>query len=616
MQHEEYVTKAFCIMNQALPITNQETGRPAPRALLAERSAAGLVGSFPRDRIRFFGPGDVLEFDGQSLEEPMVYATAPALAEPLAPSLIEAARPVAEPDAHGRPPQPLPYWPSYREADPRQRRRYIDWLRRGRRDPDIELGYVFIHFYGLERRILVDDADHRAIAEELIRLMGIYALRSNSFRRYGGSLLWLALFLLADAGGDVPEDLLRRAVVAMPRWEDEPLTRCLACYHRLRRPLPAAIALAVAERNPRSPQSVIIKRHHDLFTHLFAHRYRDTCGGGLILRASKRPATTIYRPASATLERMSEVNRDLVERPMPDVLAITSQIKPLLQLWAEGIEQLRDYDRLHPEPDAAEAEPMTAAMYEALPPELRRGEHPESDAWHALLDAFADDQRRAIVPVSALARIKNLPPRHRLTLEESRALPTTADAIGLAIEPDARLTGERYEWSERVAVFPLGEPPSEDPAPYRAAAAMLRLGFVVAGADGRVEDDELTLIDEHIHGQFDLTDHQARRLDQLRHLLLREGAEIESIRRSVVRALPPAHRRMIGGYLVAVAAVDGIVTDAEEKTLRELLRRLGQDPASLNALLRFHLPALDTAAPNAPRGRWRGTGTGSTRYRS
>ena len=48
------------------------------------------------------------------------------------------------------------YWPSYSEIPDESRAAYLDWLAGGRSDADAYIGYVFLIFYGLERRLLFD----------------------------------------------------------------------------------------------------------------------------------------------------------------------------------------------------------------------------------------------------------------------------------------------------------------------------------------------------------------------------------------------------------------------------------------------------------------------------
>jgi hypothetical protein len=48
------------------------------------------------------------------------------------------------------------YWPLYSGIDPASRAAYLHWLTGGRKAPEAYIGYVFLFFYGIERRVLVD----------------------------------------------------------------------------------------------------------------------------------------------------------------------------------------------------------------------------------------------------------------------------------------------------------------------------------------------------------------------------------------------------------------------------------------------------------------------------
>ncbi|MDX8404109.1 MAG: TerB N-terminal domain-containing protein, partial [Mariprofundaceae bacterium] len=50
----------------------------------------------------------------------------------------------------------LGYWPKFISLSSNARGAYLNWLASSRDNPSTPLGYVFIYFYGLERRILVD----------------------------------------------------------------------------------------------------------------------------------------------------------------------------------------------------------------------------------------------------------------------------------------------------------------------------------------------------------------------------------------------------------------------------------------------------------------------------
>lgn len=104
------------------------------------------------------------------------------------PCLIDPSKPVAHVGDYTE--RQMGYWPSYSQIAPEARRAYLNWLGGGRKDPEADVGYVFLFFYGLERRVIIDGAkDDSArgewpeIAAELRRLLAIYGEKSGSDRK-------------------------------------------------------------------------------------------------------------------------------------------------------------------------------------------------------------------------------------------------------------------------------------------------------------------------------------------------------------------------------------------------------------------------------------------------
>ncbi|MCA9123212.1 MAG: TerB N-terminal domain-containing protein [Planctomycetaceae bacterium] len=581
---------------QSRPRTVSHIGHPDPRR---ERpSMSGTLGGrpleakLPKDNVYFYGPGSELDLGRGVLKWPLVYATGAPQRGNFDASLIDGTLPIAPP---GSPvDERLPYWPNYYDCSPTQRAHYLDWLLAGKSDPDTELGYVFIYFYGLERRVLVDQADHIPIAQELIRLLPIYD-RSNSFRRYTSTLLWLTLYL-ASQSTTVPQTLLNEAIAVTGRWNDELLGMCLAILYNSNQPLPAHVAFLVSQNDSRSSSSVIVRRHRDEFAKLFETKYRGHFGDGIQLRASKRLKRIDYHPASGTLMRNLGAIDGLSLPAMPDILAISSQFKQIVQSWDESIEELKAYSRA----SRSAGGELTADAYEALPTELQEGDHPELDAWMQAWEENVDDEGWPIVPVSAIASIKGIPARDRLTKTQCRNLLRTADVIGLGIEPDARMTGKDYRWDERVTLFFLDDENGDDATSYIAASALLRLGASVAEADGQVDKDELAFITDHLEGQFNLSDGDSKRLERLQYLLLHSRSGDNTISKMLAKRLPRQHRLLVGEFLVGVAAVDELITKDEIKALRKAYKSLDLDAADLDKLIARHAVQETDEATAAP----------------
>lgn len=84
----------------------------------------------------------------------------------------------------------LEYWPAYSDISPACRAKYLRYLANGATDPNIEIGYVFLYFYGLETRLMQDSSqDQDEVTAEVRRLRNLYANSNESFNRYSKSLL-------------------------------------------------------------------------------------------------------------------------------------------------------------------------------------------------------------------------------------------------------------------------------------------------------------------------------------------------------------------------------------------------------------------------------------------
>ena len=68
----------------------------------------------------------------------------------------------------------LGYWPKFISLTPEGRGAFLNWLSGKRTDPETPLGYVFIYFYGLERRVTVDSINQTVHDTEFKSLFDRY----------------------------------------------------------------------------------------------------------------------------------------------------------------------------------------------------------------------------------------------------------------------------------------------------------------------------------------------------------------------------------------------------------------------------------------------------------
>ncbi len=174
------------------PARSAPPPRPPPRTPAPARSAAAPA----KSNARWYGPGEPVRVREMALAGGMVYV-GNSLAGTSAyygqdGCLIDPSLPVASGPAPA-----LPYWPSYAHITPQNRYAYLAWLVGGKAQPDTEIGYVFLYFYGLERRLIADrppQEEAGVLMAEVQRLLSIYG-RNHSFHGYATRLLATARFL-------------------------------------------------------------------------------------------------------------------------------------------------------------------------------------------------------------------------------------------------------------------------------------------------------------------------------------------------------------------------------------------------------------------------------------
>lgn len=72
------------------------------------------------------------------------------------------------------------YYPEYKDLTPGQRNVYLNWLINGAKT-DIAIGYIFIYYYGLERRMCVPET-YISARDEILRLVNVY--KDTDFPKY------------------------------------------------------------------------------------------------------------------------------------------------------------------------------------------------------------------------------------------------------------------------------------------------------------------------------------------------------------------------------------------------------------------------------------------------
>lgn len=251
--------------------------------------------------VQWIGPGTTVKVGGHQIPGGLLYVgrgLRAATGGGVEPALIDGSLPVRgrNPDHDG---STMGYWPSYADIKPQARAAYLSWLAGGRRDPDAYIGYVFLFFYGLERRALVDLPRDPSLTwevpylrAEVQRLLDLYRT-NNSFRGYATGLLdVLDLQGTQGASGQAsPPTLLAEHRYQPPTS----LIVEIGSFASNNNPVPAEWALAWAWYHPEIHLRTPATRCTEEFAALFKSRYTAAHKDGIVVQTGKKRVGLVLR---------------------------------------------------------------------------------------------------------------------------------------------------------------------------------------------------------------------------------------------------------------------------------------------------------------------------------
>ena len=552
------------------PQTDEFYAAPAPASKPASSYAIPKPPSGFGDG-RWVPPGESIQVSGVNLPGGMIYVggrlKAPSgIADPC---LISGQLNVASVGNYRS--RQMGYWPSYAEASPNERRAYLNWLSEGRSHPDCDIGYVFLFFYGLERRVIVDSRDDPAaredwpaIVDELRRLLSIYGEKSGSFQRYAGELLsWIEL---DGASGQ----LYKQPVPEFPRtYEIPPYVRLALGQAAVdRAPLPAQMALAWVRLSPEIYLRTAATRCPDEFERLFVQRYHEILGPGLVLPKNRTKLKFVYQAASAGLRGS---NITLAFGDIPDITALTAPIKKLAEIVNQCTDELGSYSRLvGKDPSAASGLEGLLLLPATLWP-------PATQAKLQTLTARMRDGRLSLSLQELLETLGGA--KQPVNRDRVRGLARALEGAEIGFEPHVlagvRAPGER----DTVVLFaqPLMDSAVGSGAEYQTAALTLQLASAMAQADGDFNEREVAHLRAEIQGWAHLTLAERRRLQAHLQWLTASPPTLAGMKKKL-EPLPTTARETLAAFMATLAQSDGFVSPDEVKFLEKVYKALGVEP--------------------------------------
>lgn len=464
----------------------------------------------------------------------------------------------------------MPYWPSYDTIPPEARAAYLDWLAGGCADPSYGVGYLFLYFYGLERRYLIDRStdDNEAILNEVLRLKDLYA-ENGSVQRYLGQFLDVAAAINYRPSTTPP-------VFKIQGW-DLPLTLKVSLGAMLRdgQPLSADWARSWFLCHPSSSIRTVVTRCAEEFTALFTARFERDYPDRLRIAPPPETLTIDYQAASG--EFSCDVAPLVEGKPVPDITYASDALETIRGLAYGAMADLDKFSRYigrNPEGRG------TAEAHALLPSDLwDLFPSPELDALKSWAFGILDCGGKVSLEKVIVHLEGSLPEKM-----SKKMLTSAADAlarIGFGFAPDPRFSLRAPKLNEPIVLFELGAPVEklEDVSPaFQAALVDLALGSFVAHADGKISHRERQVLEDQISAIPEISELERKRLRANLEWLLAVPPDMSLLRRKI-KDIGDDRKLAIRAALVTAAHADGVVSPEEVAHIEKIYKTIGLEPS-------------------------------------
>lgn len=504
----------------------------------------------------------------------------------------------AKPDRNGN---WISEWPSYSEIPSASRAAYLEWLADGRCDPQIPLGYVYLFFYGLERRVLRDFRRAKrpiltelcTIMVEVERLQNLYG-DQETFGEKTRQFLEICRFLILNEITALPPPWTFEAV----EWPLS-LEVGLGTLAATQTPLPADWALSWVMHSFPSKLRTPASRCFPEWRSWFKYEYHQNFGDGLLLEPDAEqtlPAdTVIYQPTSVSFG--GKIKLDIPE--LPKVANSEKILERLLPLLEAGMQTLDSYSRwLGRNPDGQGSYSALLLLPSELMVECASSQVKAFRAW---VENSLTERDIAVVWGQDLLQQWQDPPPDKLTKSEATVLSDYLTRVGIGIEPDVQLGGKPPTANQPYVLFRLPETSLAAPSEkYKLATLLLHLAVMVVVADGALTVAEFQRLQNYLASTPHLQNGERARLHAHLHGLLVDKLSLRGLKVKL-QPLSADRKLAIAKFLIHLAAVDGEINPSEIAILSKLYPLLGlESQAVYSHIHEMTVEALPTTATPSP----------------
>jgi len=462
----------------------------------------------------------------------------------------------------------LGYWPEYISLSPQCRGAYLDWLSGSRNDLDTPIGYVFIYFHGIERRVTVDsittavnDAEFRELFNEVMRLKDTYKA-SHSFLHYSTRLMEVMY-------------ILRPHVITLTCLGDIPQRDSLLFRYRLGSavdrgdPISPELALAwiyfYPEYNLKTPARRCSEEFSQIFLQLYSKKYKD----GVIVKPNKTRLKINYYPASSSLRGLA-----LPELNLPDPSNLKIPVNKIIAIAEESTAKLDSYSRYLGRPGSSQKDIEALLL---LPDEICSF---NADNRFSELKAWLDNTillKDGMISVKDFWTYLRLPLPPKINKQEATLIETLVQKMGYGLAPDSRFHYAKCTIEGKLVLFLNGLSSEYIPSKsYKEMVLALHLGAIVVNIDSVIEQPEKNILAKLIDYDINLTESEKNSLHAYLAWRLSSTIDFAGVK-SGLEKLEDKQKEVISRMLISVALADGKIHPLEIKQIEKFYIMLNLD---------------------------------------
>ncbi|MCP4146113.1 MAG: hypothetical protein GY757_00045 [bacterium] len=529
-----------------------------------------------QDDYTWLPPGERINIAGYEIPGGMIYygkhmKSLSRQDAPIEPGFINISLPISK-NNPARAKKKVKYFPTYSELAGTGRIAYLEWLEGDRKDPDVNISYVLIFFYGLERRLLhdasngkVSHSETQLLIAELKRLRDLYGNTNNSFDQYVNGLLDYLLLEESQEKYYNLEPSSCKYTYAMSVG----VKLALGQLVKEGKPLDGKWMYQYVIHHPEINLRTPAERCPDEFRKLFLIRFQKVFSKGILLKPNRTKIRLNYFTANVGLR-----NKDYRKRwDIPDVSILKSlenKLKPLLDDCQDSLDKYSRWLGLHPE------QKDSIIAYSLLPDDIAGSiENKEARAFSDLLSRRFKEKEEVLVSNKELLRKWPVKTPGKMKKSEMIAFSDLLRKMGFGIEPDVRFDGKAIKEAGHSVLFKMPEMKIFEPSPeYLSKTLLLTLSAAVANADGYIAVDEEKFLLSIIEDAGTLETEEKIRLHAHLTWFIKSRTAISGLKRKL-ETIDTKRKHHLAECIIAIAGADGYVSPAEVKALTKFYKLLG-----------------------------------------